>query len=136
MDSNSQEETEACAAKVAAVLRPGDVVGLDGDLGAGKTVFVRGIARALGIKGNIKSPTFNIVRGYDGAVPLFHFDVYRIEDESELYEIGFDDYMNKDGIVMIEWASKIEDLMPDDAYRITIERTGENSRRIVVKRGR
>ena len=88
----SPEMTEELAQELARKLEPGDVIGLDGDLGTGKTVFVKGLARGLGIAANIISPTFNLVRSYEGRLPLFHFDIYRIDDTAELLDIGFSEY--------------------------------------------
>ena len=128
--------TEELAQELARKLEPGDVIGLDGDLGAGKTVFVKGLARGLGIAANIKSPTFNLVRSYEGRLPLFHFDIYRIDDTAELLEIGFSEYFEKGGAVVVEWAEKAEELMPDNTFRISIRRTGDDTRRIVGRRER
>ena len=128
--------TEELAQELAQQLEPGDVIGLDGDLGAGKTVFVKGLARGLGIAANIKSPTFNLVRSYEGRLPLFHFDIYRIDDTAELFEIGFSEYFEKGGAVVVEWAEKAEELMPDDAFWISIRSTGDDTRRIVGRRER
>ena len=128
--------TEELAQELAQQLEPGDVIGLDGDLGAGKTVFVKGLARGLGIAANIKSPTFNLVRSYEGRLPLFHFDISRLDDTAELFEIGFSEYFEKGGAVVVEWAEKAEELMPDDAFWISIRRTGDDTRRIVGRRER
>ncbi len=132
----SPEMTEELAQELARKLEPGDVIGLDGDLGAGKTVFVKGLARGLGIAANIKSPTFNLVRSYEGRLPLFHFDIYRIDDTAELLEIGFSEYFEKGGAVVVEWAEKAEELMPDNTFWISIRRTGDDTRRIVGRRER
>lgn len=128
--------TEELAQELARKLEPGDVIGLDGDLGTGKTVFVKGLARGLGIAANIKSPTFNLVRSYEGRLPLFHFDIYRIDDTAELLEIGFSEYFEKGGAVVVEWAEKAEELMPDNTFWISIRRTGDDTRRIVGRRER
>lgn len=132
----SPEMTEELAQELARKLEPGDVIGLDGDLGTGKTVFVKGLARGLGIAANIKSPTFNLVRSYEGRLPLFHFDIYRIDDTAELLEIGFSEYFEKGGAVVVEWAEKAEELMPDNTFWISIRRTGDDTRRIVGRRER
>lgn len=104
-------------------LTPGTVICLEGDLGVGKTVFVKGIAKGLGIVEPVSSPTFTILQEYrEGRIPLYHFDAYRIEDPEEMYEIGFEDYLFGDGVCFIEWASQIRELLPEDALWITIEK--------------
>lgn len=120
--SNSPEETFKIAAEFAAGLRIGDVVTLNGDLGAGKTAFIKGLAEGLGISDCISSPTFTIINCYEGRVPLYHFDVYRIEDIDEMYEIGYDEYVGGDGVAVIEWAEKIRDILPTPRYDIFIQR--------------
>ncbi len=122
-ESNSPEETKAFAAQLAAGLEPGAVLALMGDLGVGKTVFTQGLAEGLGITEPITSPTFTIVQEYDsGRLPFYHFDVYRIGDPEEMFEVGFDDYIYGQGVSMIEWANLIEDIMPTSYTRITIEK--------------
>ena len=107
-------------------LKPGTVVCLDGDLGVGKTVFVKGVAKGLGIKEPVVSPTFTILQEYrEGRIPLYHFDVYRIEDPEEMYEIGFDDYLYGDGVCLIEWAKRVTELLPENVLRITIAKDPE-----------
>ncbi len=104
-------------------LTPGTVICLEGDLGVGKTVFVKGIAKGLGIEEPVSSPTFTILQEYrEGRLPLYHFDAYRIDDPEEMYEIGFEDYLYGDGVCFIEWASQIRELLPADAVWITIEK--------------
>ena len=120
--SNNPEETFKIAAAFAAGLRIGDVVTLNGDLGAGKTAFTKGLAEGLGISDCISSPTFTIINCYEGRVPLYHFDVYRIEDIDEMYEIGYDEYVGGDGVAVIEWAEKIRDILPTPRYDIFIQR--------------
>lgn len=135
-ETSSQEETEAFAAELAAAAKPGTVICLDGDLGTGKTVFAKGFAKGLGITEPIVSPTFTILHGYEGGrLPLWHFDVYRIADESEMDEIGYEDCFFGDGVSLVEWASQIEDIIPEDAVHIRIEKNPEKGfdyRRIVV----
>jgi hydrolase, P-loop family len=120
------------AKSLASSLKPGTVIALDGELGAGKTVFVKGIAMGLGIFENITSPTFTIVKEYSGRLKLYHFDVYRIEDSSELFEIGFDEYINGEGVSVIEWAVNIEDTLPSDTIYINIEGSGYSQRKIEI----
>lgn len=126
----SEEETKIFAEELARTLSPGDTVALIGDLGTGKTTLTKYIASALGVTETVTSPTFNIVREYrSGRLPLFHFDVYRIEDADEMYEIGFEEYLYAGGVCVIEWADLIEDLLPEDAKIIYMEHgEGENER--------
>ena len=119
----SDQETEAFAAELAAKAEPGTVICLDGDLGTGKTVFARGFARGLGITEPVVSPTFTILHGYEGGrLPMWHFDVYRIEDPDEMYEIGYEDCVFGDGVSLVEWASQISELIPEDAVHVTIRK--------------
>lgn len=120
------------AKSLASSLKPGTVIALDGELGAGKTVFVKGIAMGLGIFEDITSPTFTIVKEYSGRLKLYHFDVYRIEDSSELFQIGFDEYINGEGVSVIEWAVNIEDTLPSDTIYINIEGSGYSQRKIEI----
>ena len=121
--TDSYEETEKVAAEFARGLKGGEVIAMYGDLGAGKTAFVRGMARALGIQDHITSPTFTILNVYEGGrLPLYHFDVYRIADPDEMYEIGYEDYIGSDGVAVIEWAELIDDILPDEYLRIDISR--------------
>ena len=119
----SDQETEAFAAELAAKAEPGTVICLDGDLGTGKTVFARGFARGLGITEPVVSPTFTILHGYEGGrLPMWHFDVYRIVDPDEMYEIGYEDCFFGDGVSLVEWASQISELIPEDAVHVTIRK--------------
>ncbi len=137
IESNSPEETKDFAANYAASLEPGTIIALIGDLGVGKTVFTQGLAQGLGIDEPICSPTFTIVQEYhSGRLPFYHFDVYRIGDPEEMEEIGFDDYIFGQGVSMIEWANLIEDIMPINYTRITIEKDlgkGFDYRRITIE---
>lgn len=119
-ETYSEKETKQVASEFAKRLKPSDVICMYGDLGVGKSVFVRGIADYLGITEPITSPTFTIVNEYEGKYPLYHFDVYRISDSEEMYEIGYEDYVNGDGISVIEWAELIEDILPDEYYKVKI----------------
>lgn len=135
--SYSPEETEKIAYEFSQQLNAGDVVCMYGELGAGKTAFVRGLARGLGIKDHITSPTFTIVNEYYGKMPLYHFDVYRIADEDEMYEIGYEEYIDGDGVSVIEWPQLIKDILPKSYYSVKIDRNyeaGENSRIITIER--
>ena len=118
--SNSAKETENIAKAFAKTLKIGDVVCINGDLGAGKTAFTAGIAKGLGITDIVSSPTFTIVNCYSGDIPLYHFDVYRINDSEEMYDIGFDEYVGGDGVSVIEWAEIISDILPKERYDIVI----------------
>ncbi len=121
--TRSEEETVSFGKMLGAVLQCGDVLALQGDLGAGKTHFVQGIALGMGITEPIVSPTFTIFNYYDYPVPLQHFDFYRLNDEYELDDLGFDEYLSA-GVTVIEWSEKFPDRLPDDAALIGIEKTG------------
>ena len=135
-ETNSPEETYEIGRRMGSEARPGLVITLDGDLGAGKTLFTKGFAEGLGVTEPVNSHTFTILQSYeDGRMPLFHFDVYRIGDPAEMEEVGFDDYIYGDGACLIEWSELIEELIPDEAVRIVIERDaskGEDYRRITI----
>lgn len=132
--TTSSEETFALGKRLAENLQGNDILLLEGDLGVGKTVFTKGLAEGLGIARMVKSPTFNLVKEYDGRLKLYHFDLYRIEDPEELYEIGFDSYLTAGGVCVIEWPQIAEDFLPQEVFRVFIERSGENCRRITVER--
>lgn len=126
-----EEQTLALAAEFAATLQGGEFIAMKGDLGAGKTVFVRGLASVIAPEGAVSSPSYAIVHEYGGPLCLCHFDMYRISGEEDLYSIGFFDY---DGCVMaVEWSEKIAELLPVPRYEVTIEKTGENERRIRIE---
>ena len=133
--SHNTEETEALGQQLAERLRPGDVIAYLGDLGAGKTAFTRGLARGLGCTGRVTSPTFTIVNEYDGPIPLFHFDMYRLGDADELFDIGWDEYLSRGGVCAVEWSERITEEIPADAITVTICRCEENDdwRRITVE---
>lgn len=136
-ESYSQEDTFNLGKELGGRAKAGQVYCLDGDLGVGKTVFTQGFALGLGIKEPVNSPTFTIVQQYDeGRLPLWHFDVYRIGDVSEMDEIGWEDCFYGEGVCLVEWSSRIEELLPEDAVRITIEKDlerGFDYRRIEVE---
>jgi len=133
----SADETGLLAEKIAMDAQPSTVFTLNGDLGVGKTVFTQGFAKGLGIEEPVNSPTFTIVQVYDdGRIPFYHFDVYRIGDVDEMDEIGYEDYFYGDGISMIEWANLIEEIIPEDAVNITIEKDlskGVDYRKITIE---
>lgn len=137
-ESHSAKETEQFAADLAAKALPGDVYTLTGDLGVGKTVFAKGFAKGLGIMEPVTSPTFTIVQEYlSGRIPLYHFDVYRIGDPDEMEETGFYDYIDRGGVVLIEWAELIEDVLPENRTEITISKdlAGDDDYRLIEVRG-
>lgn len=130
--ANSPTETKTLALKFSNALKEGDVILLHGNLGAGKTTFVKGLAEGLNIKETVKSPTFNIVKCYfTGKIPFFHIDAYRLEDAK--YDIGLDEYIEGNGICAIEWAKFIDYLLPEDCIEITIEGEGDSIRKFEIK---
>ena len=133
--SHSEQETEDLGASLASRLRAGDVVAYRGDLGAGKTAFTRGLARGLGCGGRVTSPTFTIVNEHEGQIPLFHFDLYRLGDEEELWDIGWEDYLGRGGVCAVEWSENFPSALPPDSVTVTIRRCPENEdwRRITVE---
>lgn len=129
--SNSVEETERVGADLAAGLPAGSVVAFTGDLGAGKTAFVRGMARGLGIEARVTSPTFTIVNEYEGGSrPLFHFDLYRLEGADELFEIGWEDYLARGGVCAVEWSERAREAM-DGCIRVDICRGAHDGQRVI-----
>ena len=133
VETHAEEETEALGERLAKCLRAGAVVALYGDLGAGKTAFVRGMARGLDVHEPVSSPTFTIVNEYPGDPALFHFDMYRLKNAEELYGIGWEDYLDRNGVVVTEWTENVEEAIPADAVRVTIDRTGDSDRRIRIE---
>ena len=132
-ETNSAAETRALGEEVAERLQPGDVVVLEGELGAGKSELARGIAKGLGVTETVTSPSFTILNVYEsGRCPLYHFDWYRLESEDELYELGMDEYLGGDGIAVVEWAERCPDAVPEKRIRIRLEVTGEETRRIEI----
>ena len=133
--TNSPAETETIGAALGRLLPPGTVIAYRGDLGAGKTAFTRGLARGLGCKEIVTSPTYTIVNEYlGGRIPLFHFDMYRLRSSDELFDIGWEDYLDRGGICAVEWSENVADAM-EDAIFITIEKLGEDSRQITIEGG-
>ena len=131
-----EQETEALGERLAGRLEPGAVVAFTGDLGAGKTAFTRGLARGLGISGRVTSPTFTVVNEYEGGrLPLFHFDMYRLGDEDELFDIGWEDYLNRGGVCAVEWSERIAGALPPETVTVTISRCPEHEdwRKIIIE---
>ncbi|MDR2665017.1 MAG: tRNA (adenosine(37)-N6)-threonylcarbamoyltransferase complex ATPase subunit type 1 TsaE [Oscillospiraceae bacterium] len=133
--TNGEDETQALGSALAAGLRRGCVVALTGGLGAGKTAFVRGIAAGLKNTSRVTSPTFTVVNEYPGEIPLFHFDFYRLSGARELFGIGWDDYLDRGGVVAAEWSDIAPELIPEDAVRVDIEYLGDNARRVTLEAG-
>lgn len=131
--TNAPEETARAGALLARVLQAGDVVALAGDLGAGKTHLVQGVATGLGVSGSVTSPTFNLLVVHQGRLPLYHFDLYRLERASELEDIGFYDMLDADGVAMIEWGDRFPEALPDDHLLVLISREGDDRRRFEVQ---
>ncbi|WP_298824815.1 tRNA (adenosine(37)-N6)-threonylcarbamoyltransferase complex ATPase subunit type 1 TsaE [uncultured Planococcus sp.] len=127
---NSPEETEAFAATLADLLEPGDLLTLEGDLGAGKTTFTKGLARGLEIQRMVNSPTFTILKQYSGRLELNHFDVYRLENSDE--DIGFDEFFSSEAVSVVEWARFIEEYLPKERLEITINRQSEQGRKLTL----
>ena len=133
--SNSPAETEAIGAALGKTIKPGTVIAYRGDLGAGKTAFTRGLARGLGSTELVTSPTYTIVNEYlGGRMPLFHFDMYRLHSSDDLWDIGWEDYLDRNGVCAVEWSENVADAM-EDPIVITIEKLGEESRRITIEGG-
>ena len=133
--SASPSETEAIGERLGKALKPGAVIAYLGDLGAGKTAFTRGLARGLGITDPVTSPTYTIVNEYlSGRLPLFHFDMYRLRSSDDLFDIGWDDYLDRGGVCAVEWSENVSDAM-DGAVTVTLEKTGDDSRRIIIEGG-
>ncbi len=133
--TNSPEETEALGERLAQTLTPGTVLAYRGDLGAGKTAFTRGLARGLGYKEPVTSPTYTIVNEYlGGRLPLFHFDMYRLSSEEDLWDIGWEDYLERGGVCAVEWSENVAAALTGSML-VSIEKTGENTRKITVTGG-
>ena len=133
--THGPEETEALGEKLAGLLCPGDVIAYYGDLGAGKTAFTRGLARGLCIQEPVTSPTYTIVNEYlRGKMPLFHFDMYRLESADDLFDIGWEDYLERGGICAVEWSENVEEALKG-AIRVHIRRIGDNDRQITIEGG-
>lgn len=134
MVSHSPEETLQLGIKIGRLCQAGDVIALDGDLGAGKTCLIQGLAEGLDVskESYVRSPTFTILNVHSGRVPLYHFDLYRLSDLDELEEIGYSEYIYGDGVSALEWASNVEEAIPHECLRIAIKRIGEDVREIEI----
>ena len=133
--THSPEQTQELGKKLAANLRPGDIIAFYGDLGAGKTAFTRGLAEGLQIKEQVTSPTYTIVNEYlSGSMPLFHFDMYRLGSSDELFDIGWEDYLSRGGVCAVEWSENVEDAL-EGAITVSIYRLGDLEREIVIEGG-
>ena len=134
-ETNSPTQTENIGAALGKKIKPGTVIAYRGDLGAGKTAFTRGLARGLGCTEIVTSPTYTIVNEYlGGRIPLFHFDMYRLRTSDDLFDIGWEDYLDRGGVCAVEWSENVDDAMEDALY-ITIEKLGEDTRRITIEGG-
>jgi tRNA threonylcarbamoyladenosine biosynthesis protein TsaE len=133
--TRSTDETLALAGSVGELLRPGDVVSLAGDLGTGKTVFARGVARALGVTDPIVSPTFTIVREYEGRVPVVHVDVYRIDTFQELHDLGFEEIVRDDAVTLVEWGDVIDGMLPGDRLDVRLAAGADDDERVIEIEG-
>ena len=128
----NEKMTDAFGEEIGKLLRAGDVIAFYGDLGAGKTTFIRGLAKGMNLDARVSSPTFTIVNEYLGEVPLFHFDMYRLADSDELFEIGWEDYIERGGVCAVEWSENVDDIFTSDTIRIKIEKLGETKRQIEI----
>jgi tRNA threonylcarbamoyladenosine biosynthesis protein TsaE len=133
--TKSREETIRFGEQLAATLNAGDIVALTGELGSGKTTLVKGIAKGLGVKNHryVNSPSFVIIKEYQGRVPLYHFDVFRLDSPSEIDELSFEEYFYKDGICVVEWADRIRKLLPKKHIEVKIKMVKENIREIKIR---
>ena len=134
--SHSEQETEALGRALGAVLAPGTVLAYQGGLGMGKTAFTRGLAAGLGYKGRVTSPTFTIVNEYEGGrLPLFHFDMYRLPDADALFDIGWEDYLDRGGVCAVEWSEQVEEALPPETIWVTLSRgqEGDTARSITIE---
>ena len=133
--TNSPAETESIGAALGKTIKPGTVIAYRGDLGAGKTAFTRGLAKGLGCTEIVTSPTYTIVNEYlGGRIPLFHFDMYRLRSSDDLFDIGWEDYLDRGGVCAVEWSENVDDAMEDALY-ITIEKLGGDARQITIEGG-
>ncbi|KML39000.1 tRNA (adenosine(37)-N6)-threonylcarbamoyltransferase complex ATPase subunit type 1 TsaE [Cytobacillus firmus] len=129
--SKKPEDTMGFSEKLGSLLQPGDVLALEGDLGAGKTTFTKGLAKGLNITQNVNSPTFTIIKEYHGRLPLYHMDVYRVEDSFE--DLGFDEYFDGNGVTVVEWAHLVKEQLPEELLTIYLFLDDHDSRRLVLE---
>ena len=132
IETNSPVETYNLGLKIGLKIKPGDIIGISGELGSGKTVLIQGIARSLEIFDYVTSPTFTIINEYRGLFPFYHIDLYRLDDLSQIGDLGIEEYFHKEGIVLIEWADKLGNILPARAITIKIEYQGGNKRKICL----
>lgn len=130
--THSAAETVRLGREIGQALKSHDILALSGPLGAGKTTLIQGIAEGLGVADYVTSPTFILINEYPGRLPFYHIDLYRLEDATQIEDLGISEYFEKDGVVVIEWAERLGDLLPENAKPIKIEVMGENSRKIVL----
>ncbi len=131
--TNSPQQTETLGAALGEILPAGSIIAYEGDLGAGKTAFTRGLARGLGCTDIVTSPTYTIVNEYlSGRLPLFHFDMYRLHSSDDLWDIGWEDYLERNGVCAVEWSENVADAM-ENAITVRMEKTGEEARRIIIE---
>ena len=131
--TKNERETEKLGEALGRLVKRGDVLALYGEMGAGRTAFVRGLARGLSVLAPVASPTFAIANEYPGDTPLFHFDAYRLSSGDELIEIGWDDYLDRGGVCAVEWSENVDGIFDDGALRVRIEKTGESTRAITIE---
>jgi len=130
--TNSPEETIRLGEKIGSLLQSGDVIALTGELGAGKTTFIKGLAKGIGVSDFVGSPSFVIINEYPGRIPFYHMDLYRLEDRADIEGLGITEYFSGRGIVAVEWAEKLGEILPDVNITVTMEPFGENGRRIII----
>jgi tRNA threonylcarbamoyladenosine biosynthesis protein TsaE len=130
---NNLQDTEKIGKIISRCLEKGAVLCLDGDLGAGKTAITQFIAKEFGVKEYITSPTFNIIKQYEGRLPFYHMDVYRIESEDDMYDLGYDEYIYSEGVTVIEWSENIKGILPDERIDIKIDRIDDNKRIMTIE---
>lgn len=132
INTSSAEETAALGEKMAPLLKRGDIICLNGDLGAGKTKFAQGLAKGIGVEGPVNSPTFTLINEYDGILPFYHMDIYRLNEPRELEDLGYEEYFFGEGVTLLEWADKAAEMLPEDRLDIYINRQkdGEDEREI------
>ena len=131
--SHSVEETEAFGCRLAQELKGGAVIACRGGLGMGKTALTRGIAKGMGYEGRVTSPTFTIVNEYRAPIPVFHFDMYRLDDSDALFDIGWEDYLDRGGVCVVEWSENVEDAFYGDEIKLTIEKLSDTERKITIE---